>query len=531
MDSLLNLLSSFSWDAKAVLMLLTLSVYFVENRRHAQIQASDKVLCLVAILRGLPSEKQQDEVFVELIKQTLAYTKCVFEYFERYSAHEDSLKRSALIDTSANFFHIIVIVLGCSILYNGWTSESNEFAWQDLLDLLKQVTKEYEVFKKRVQDFEKEEEEQLYWQIEQVSESCSDIVELLRTLFDAEVYQCRQSTTVKVEKLKDKRVMLLISDSNLSNDDLATLTSIYNVSAFKSNNYEIMWVPIMEARDEVMEKQFLDMRSRMQWYSCNSMVSRKAAKFIRDKWQFSQQTKVVVLNEQGKVVNMDAISMISLWGWDAYPFTEAKGKELWKSPEINWFKLVVNKTIYPFIEQCFERRELLFLYDSAEDSNAVREIEEHLEKINYSVSHIAIRINTKRKQFLTRLEYCISSKMQANSDVYDSLTQDLFELYTSYKKHGGFAIMARGSSTIVNARLTDFTTVLSQHQMWIPRVTQTQTFEAVFQEHYRHAIVKPHCHRFYIPNMVGNMPKSLRCKKCSQNMKISVTFECCHGEH
>ncbi|XP_039160656.1 protein SIEVE ELEMENT OCCLUSION B [Eucalyptus grandis] len=153
--------------------------------------------------------------------------------------------------------------------------------------------------------------------------------------------------------------MLLISDLNLSNDDLATLTSIYNVNTFKSNNYEIMWVPIMEAHDEAIEKQFLDMRSRMQWYSCNSMVSKTAAKFIRDKWQFSQQTKVVVLNEQGKVVNTDAISMISRWGWDAFPFTEVRGKELGKSPEINWFKLVVNKTIYPFIEQCFERSDLL----------------------------------------------------------------------------------------------------------------------------------------------------------------------------
>lgn len=179
----------------------------------------------------------------------------------------------------------------------------------------------------------------------------------------------------------------------------------------------------------------------------------------------------------------------------------------------------------------FERKDLLFLYDSAEDSKTVHEIEEYLEKINYSVFHRAIRISTKREQFLTRLENCISSKMQATSDIYDSQTQELLLLYTSYKKQGGFAIVARGSSVVVNARLTDFATVLSQHQTWIKRVTQTQAFEAVFKEHYEQVIVKSRCHHFYIPNMVGNIPKCIKCTVCPRFMKTVVTFECCHGAH
>ncbi|KAF8016417.1 hypothetical protein BT93_H1814 [Corymbia citriodora subsp. variegata] len=441
------------------------------------------------------------------------------------SYSKDSGEMSAHI--SINFYYIIVIVLGCSVLFRGMTSERNEFLKQDLSILLSQVMIKSQSFEKETQHLKEEEEEHLYRKIEEVSNSSTDIVELLSILF------CTKygSSTVKVEELKNKSVMLLISDLNLSNDDLATLTSIYNASTFKSDNYEIMWIPIMEAHDEVMQKQFLDMRSRMQWYTCESMVSKTAAKFIQKKWQFTQQTKVVVLNQQGKVVNMDSMMMIRLWGWKAFPFTELRGHELWNTQGINWFELVVDKTIYPFIEHCFERKELLFLYDSAEDTETVRQIEEYLGKINNSVSHIAIRIGTKREQFLTRLENCISSKMQATSSIYDSLTQELLELYTTYKKHGGFGIIARGSSMVVNARLTDFAQVLSQHQTLIKRVTQTQAFEAVFEEHYKQVIVKPRCHGFYIPNMVGNMPKSIKCIVCSQYMKTAVTFECCHGEH
>lgn len=184
----------------------------------------------------------------------------------------------------------------------------------------------------------------------------------------------------------------------------------------------------------------------------------------------------------------------------------------------------------------FERKELLFLYDSAEDSKTIHEIEEYLEKINrYSVSYIPIRIGTKREQFLTRLESCISLKMQATPNVDDSRTQELLELYTRYKEQGGFAIIARGSRVVVNARLADFATVLSQHQTWIERVTQTQAFEAVFQEHYEEVIVKlivkPRCHHFYIPDMVGNIPDGIKCAVCSRYMKATVTFECCHEAH
>ncbi|KAF8016421.1 hypothetical protein BT93_H1818 [Corymbia citriodora subsp. variegata] len=528
MESLLVELSSFSWDAKAGLTLLALSVYYVENWRHALIQESDDILCLMARLRGLStgtfSSIQQTKAFLDLIKETLAFTKCIVE-FTSYCKHSGEM--SAYIST--NFYYVIVIVLGCSVVSRGMISEGNE----SLEQFSSWVMTICQSFKKRVQ----EEEENLYRKIEEVSISCTDIVELLSILFctkydSSTVYQCCERETVEVVKeLKNKSVMLLISDLNLSNDDLATLTSIYNASTFKSNNYEIMWIPIMEAHDEVMQKQFLDMRSRMQWYTCESMVSKTAAKFIQNKWQFTQQTKVVVLNQQGKVVNRDAMMMIRLWRWKAFPFTELRGNELWNMQGINWFELVVDKTIYPFIEHCFKRKELLFLYDSAEDTETVRQTEEYLGKINHSVSHIAIRIGTKREQFLTRLENCISSKMQATSNIYDSLTQELLELYTTYKKHGGFGIIARGSSVVVNTRLTDFAQVLSQHQTLIRRVTRTETFEAVFEEHYKQVIVKPRCHGFYIPNMVGNMPKSIKCIVCSQYMKTAVTFDCCHGEH
>lgn len=142
----------------------------------------------------------------------------------------------------------------------------------------------------------------------------------------------------------------------------------------------------------------------------------------------------------------------------------------------------------------------LLLYGSAENSKTVHEIEGYLEKIKrYPVSCKDFRIKVNREQFLTHLENCISSRRQATSD-NDFLTQELLKLCTSYKEQGGFAIIVKGQRVVVYARLTDFVTVLSQHQTWIKRVNSTQPFEAIFQEHY---------------DQVDHMPKRMRCSyKC-----------------
>ncbi|KAI3442032.1 uncharacterized protein J3R85_001613 [Psidium guajava] len=257
--------------------------------------------------------------------------------------------------------------------------------------------------------------------------------------------------------------MLLISDLDLSDEDLETLTSIYNERTFQCSNYKIMWVPIAEEQNEAMQKKFLDKRSGMRWYTSNSMVGKPSAKFIQKKWQFRQHNMVVVLNEQGKVVNMDAIAMIRLWGGEAFPFTESKGQELWNNQGINWFKLVVNNTLFPYVERGLEEGEHIILYGSVEDPQTVQKIEQYMREIAF---YRCIDVNTKREQFLSRVESCLYLKMQASSDIYDSRVQELLELYINYKQRGGFVVISRGSTVVVNARLADFEAVLSLHQEW-----------------------------------------------------------------
>lgn len=181
----------------------------------------------------------------------------------------------------------------------------------------------------------------------------------------------------------------------------------------------------------------------------------------------------------------------------------------------------------------FESEELIFMWDSAEDSQTVTKIKDHMSKMeNYiSFSYKFFNINTKREQFLFRLENCISFTMQGSMKMSDHLK--LLELYTGYKKQSSFAIVARGSSVIVNTSLEDLSDVLSKHEEWIEVGTNIQDFEIHFLEYFKKVIKQPQCYQFSIPNMVGKIPECIQCPidDCARNMETVVTFKCCHGKH
>lgn len=148
-------------------------------------------------------------------------------------------------------------------------------------------------------------------------------------------------------------MLLLISDLKLTSHDLSILIKIYNERKFHEERYEIVWVPIIEQEGEDVIKQFQNLQLQMPWYSVHShtLINRVAIRIIKEKWHFRQDTMVTVLDPQGKVSNQNAMSMIRVWGWDAFPFTGAVAADIWKRPGISWFELLVTDFIFPKIQE------------------------------------------------------------------------------------------------------------------------------------------------------------------------------------
>lgn len=539
--SIFDQLSSFPWGARAVLTLLALTMHYAEKWRLTQMEESDELLHLMARLRGSHATGESSDTLrskpfsdiSNLIRVTLEFTRCIVE-----NDSEDFREFTTTINISDCFKYITVFVLGCSVEFSGMISAGNEFQGRDLSTFLVRVTKKQESFKKQVEVFvQMNEEKILYKKIKKLYRSPADIAEFIAEFMallfcngkdSPKVTQGLEKTPAEVEQLQNKKVMLLISDLTLSDNDINILHSIYTVELRKC--YEIMWVPIADEKDD---GQFQKKRSKMPWYSCNSVVGKAAAKFIKKYWQFKRQTKVVVLNQEEGKVNKDAMTMIRLWRAEAFPFTPERGCELWDKHSSHWLKLLVQATVSQSVQQSWETKQLIFLYGSAEDSKTVELIDDALKSRHETFNFMYSNVKTRRKQFLSCLEDCISWKMQVNKGMTDSQTLQLLELYNGYKQRSGFAIVARGSSVLVNTSLSDLCKVLSEHTQWITKKTTRDNFDTHFQEYYKKVIVMPKCSQFSIPIMDGDIPACIKCPEgaCGRDMEIIVTYKCCHDKH
>ncbi|KAL3727089.1 hypothetical protein ACJRO7_031915 [Eucalyptus globulus] len=538
--SIFDQLSSFPWGARAVLTLLALTMHYAEKWRLTQIEESDELLRLMASLRG------EARLFLEisnLIRVTLEFTRCIVENdSEDFQEFTSTLGKTLTFTTTINisdcFKYITVFVLGCSVEFTGMISAGNEFQGRDLSPFLVRVTKKQESFKKLVEVFvQTNEEKLLYKKIRNLYRSRADIAEFIAEFMallccngedPPTVTRGFEKTLAKVEQLQKKKVMLLISDLTLSDDDIFTLNSIYTFEF--QTYYEIMWVPIADVKDD---EQFQKKRSKMPWYSSKSVVSKAAARFIKKYWQFKQQTKVVVLNQEGEVVNKDAMTMIRLWRAEAFPFMPERGCELWDKHSSNWLKLLVETTV----SQSMSQSVTYFLVRSAEDSKTVEQIDDVLKSKCDTFKFMYSNVKTKRKQFLSCLKNCISWKMQVNKGMTDSQTLQLLELYNRYKQQSGFAIVTRGSSVLVNTSLSDLCKVLSEHTQWITKKTTRDNFDTHFQEISFLSYAK-NCFCISINCLCTYSPPS-RCLyylfhpigDCGRDMEIIVTFKCCHDKH
>lgn len=133
--------------------------------------------------------------------------------------------------------------------------------------------------------------------------------------------------------------MLLISDLDISQDELAILEQIYNEARQQAtrheNLYEVVWLPIVDPAipwTDAKQQQFENLQTNMPWYSVYhpSLIDRAVIKFTREEWHFQKKPILVVLDPHGRVVSPNALHMMWIWGSLAFPFTIAKEEALWR---------------------------------------------------------------------------------------------------------------------------------------------------------------------------------------------------------
>lgn len=134
-------------------------------------------------------------------------------------------------------------------------------------------------------------------------------------------------------------MLLLISDLDISQEELSILEQIYNESRLhltrQESHYEVVWIPIVDHFihwDDPTQKKFETLQSSMPWYTVYhpTLIDRAVIRYVKDVWHFKNKPILVVLDPQGRVVSPNALHMMWIWGSNAFPFTSLREEALWK---------------------------------------------------------------------------------------------------------------------------------------------------------------------------------------------------------
>ncbi|XP_059445369.1 protein SIEVE ELEMENT OCCLUSION B-like [Corylus avellana] len=332
---ILNKLSSYSWEAKAVLALAAFALNYKYFSVPAQLHSSRQVEIpkhVPATLKhlDLPKCKETISELNTMINDVLDFSESVFE-LKKLSTNnyiEDKPCSYILGRISFCVYGIIISVVACTTQMCCLTSDEDKT--QDLYLLAEEISDWHSELEGCILDeqfriVEKKAERKL----KELLHTPDEIVEVFKGLIFAKddkqsLFDGSTKEMVSVDVLEKKNVLLFISGLNISSDDISTLISIYIGIRKKKDTFKIVWIPIVEQWTYQLRMKFEMLRSDMPWYIMQYFSLVAGIKFIKEDWHFDNEPIIVVMNSQGDVKNKDALGLIREWGMNAFPFTPPK---------------------------------------------------------------------------------------------------------------------------------------------------------------------------------------------------------------
>lgn len=585
--AIFNMVTNYAWDAKVVLALAAFAVYYGEFWLVAQLFPTNSLAKSVAILKQLPeilersdALKPKYEAISNLIRAMINVTKCIVEFNElpqQYITPDTPAYEStdALIPTAA--YWIIRSIVACTSQIMGLITMSHEYlsstteAWE-LSSLAHKVSNIYEHLRKQLelchQHINEKKHIEAYQTLVRLFETPHiDNMKIVRALIYSKddqlpLYNGTSKKRVSLDVLRKKNVLLLISDLDLSHEELSILDQMYQESrqhpTRAESQYEVVWLPVVDSSTpwtEQKQQQFEALQSMMPWYSVfhPSLLDPAVIRYIKEVWHFNKKPLLVVLDPQGRVANPNALHMMWIWGSMAFPFTTAKEEALWRDE--TWRIELLADAVEPMIFQWMQEGKYICLY-GGEDmdwiqrftttmhavAQAVRiplemlyvgksNLKEKVRKNNAAIaaqglSHILPDV-TLVWYFWVRLESMWHSKLQNRRSVEnDPIMQEIVTMLSYDASDQGWAVISRGPAEMAKAKGDMLLTCLNEFDNWRADIGPKGFVQALMD--YLHKIQTPHhCNRLILPGTTGTIPEKVVCAECSRPMEKFIMYRCC----
>uniref|UniRef100_A0A2N9IHJ0 Sieve element occlusion N-terminal domain-containing protein n=1 Tax=Fagus sylvatica TaxID=28930 RepID=A0A2N9IHJ0_FAGSY len=471
--SIFHVLSIYGWDAKLVLALAAFSLIYGEFWLLAQIYSTNQLAKPMAMLRQVPGImehatqlKTRLKALNGLIKTILDVARCAIEIRElqsMYTTHESphfAAVKNTFIPTA--IYWTVRSMVACAAQITSFSSMGYEFllsnneAWElstlahKLKNIIDHVKEKLLLCSVEIQEKLDEEYYRLLVQYFYETINIDNVRPLKLLVYPKDdlhpLVDCLTKTRVNIDVLRRKSVLLLISNLDISLDELSILEQIYNhhkpqgSTSRVDSPFEVVWIPIVDRSiqwTDPMQRHFENLKSSMPWYSVHDPYLHREgiqSGLSRRSGTFRNRPILVVIDPQGKVVSPNAIHMMWIWGGIAYPFTTMREADIWRDQR--WtLDLVVDE-----IDQTIQELE-----QQKGGSKATHKYHHYRETQS---------LPGKTKPYGSSgpaLRACCSQRFNLETDVErDIEMQEIKKLISHDKGTSGWSLLSRGSSVVVN---------------------------------------------------------------------------------
>ncbi|KAL1342079.1 hypothetical protein HN51_028659 [Arachis hypogaea] len=547
--AILNKLSNYEWDAKAVLTLAAFSLEYGEFWLLAQQQPVDLLAKSIAILKRVPllarpaAVQKHRQAIIELnnlVKTTLQVIELVFE-LEKLSTYDhkdvpdlEPAVEQIPVDVYWAIITIVAIVtqIDCLTTESEHKQELSHYG-QKINIILSKLRKQITLCRQQIN------EAKYIQSLRKMFKTPTEITEVIKFLIFANdapqpLFDGATKTTVDISVLKKKNVYLFISTLDITEEEISILKPVYDYSIKTNDQYKIVWIPIVEEWNEQARKKFDSLKIKMPWLVVQQFGIITGYKYIKEEWQFKKKPMVVVLSTQSKVLHTNAFHLIHAYGIKAFPFTKSDEERIHN--EVHWVNSVVSNTRNPILESWIKEQKYIFFY-GGKDKEWIQEFTKYasaltndatIKQANITVE--LFNVEKEDKNFLSRFWSGIESLFvtKAHKTVDDAVTKEVQKML-SYKNETGWALLSKGSSVVLSGHGSTILKTVAEFEKW-KEVVVKKGFEFSLKEYHEKIVRTTHrCSHLEIPNVAGKLPETIKCPDCPNTMEIYISYKCCHN--
>ncbi|XP_062116089.1 protein SIEVE ELEMENT OCCLUSION B-like [Humulus lupulus] len=590
---LFKMLSYYPWEAKVVLALAAFSVTYGEFWLVTQLCTTNPLAKAVALLKqvsdmieNLRALKPQLEAIHNLISAIMKVTKLIVEFNDlptEYLSQDSEQLSVGKAHIPAAAYWTIRSIIACAwhvasltdFRYEHIASASELWELSSLAHKLVSIhdllALELNNCRKYIAKMQHEEH---YKNLVRLIEGTThlDNMKILKALLAPAEEQTLvygySKAKVSVEVLRRKHVLLLISDFDITHEELTILSIIYDMrmkqdqrydTSSKDTPYEVVWIPMVDRMTNwrpQREQKLSELQSKMPWYYVENpdLIEPPVIKYIRERWNFEKKIILVALDPSGKVTSKNATHMMWIWGNSALPFSQDREDTLWSGEQ--WSLKLLIDSIEPETQTWMNSNKYICLY-GGDNIDWIRQFttqakvvaqafgielellyvgksnvpKERINKINATIqaenlSHIWPD-STSIWFFWSRLESMRCSKVRYGKTIEDDpILKEAMILLSYDGSDQGWASLWRGSNEMARANGQLALKTLNEFQIWEPETREMTLIPALNVElQRRHS--PQHCTRLILPGIGQDIPPKVVCTECGRDMEKFFMFRCC----